>query len=66
MGSFLVVRSNYLNQCWLVIKKAVCHSSEGYSMQISQVTTLYNDFDNNSYEIIATSPIGQYIKQSNL
>ena len=38
MACCLTASSHYLNQCWLIISKVLCHSSEGIIMRRSEDT----------------------------
>ena len=62
MAWCLTTPSHYLNQCWLIISKALSHSSEGIIMRRSEDTYQSNKieipFKKNAYK----SPRGQWVK----
>ena len=57
----LTALCHYLNQCWLLISEVLWHSSESNFTASAQATVLYNEFENYSFKITATSPRGQRV-----
>ena len=53
MACCLMAPSHYLNQCWLIISKVLCNSSEGIIMRRSEDTI---------FRIAFRSPRGQWVK----
>ena len=45
MACCLTAPSHYLNQCWLIISKILCHSSEGIIMRRSEDTNQQNKIE---------------------
>ena len=58
MACCLMAPSHYLNQCWLLKREVRWHSPESY---FAQATTLYNEFENYTFEITATAPNSQWV-----
>ena len=50
--------SHYLNQCWLYMGEVLWHSTQTDFKESAHVTVLHNEFENDTFEIIATSPRG--------
>ena len=50
--------SHYLPQCWLLISEVLWHSHESNSTASTQVSRLYNEFENDTFEMTASSPMG--------
>ena len=48
--------SHYLNQCWYLFCEVLWHSHESSFNVSAQTTILWNEFENHSFKIIATSP----------
>ena len=53
--------SHYLNQCWLLIGKALWHSSEGIIIRKSEDTNQPNKIENGICKMASTSPWGQWV-----
>ena len=58
--------SHYLIQCWLPISEVLWHSSDSSLSVNAQVTILYNEFENYTFIITATSPRVKWVDSSNL
>ena len=59
----LMAPRHYLNQCWIIISDVMWHSPEGNFTVSTQVTTiLHVEFENHYFNIITTSPRGQFGK----
>ena len=52
---------HYLNQCWYFINEVQCHSSESDFTASGQATILYNEFENHTFNITATSPMEPWV-----
>ena len=61
IGSCLTTPNHYLNQCWLSISDVLWHLSESNFTVSSQASILYDEFENYTFKIITTSPIGQWV-----
>ena len=61
MACCLTAPSHYPNQCWLFIIEVLWNSSESNFIVVTQTTIMYNKFENYAFEIIATSPWGQWV-----
>ena len=53
--------SHYLNQCWLLISEILRHSPESHFTTSAQAITLYNKFENDTFEMLATSLCSQAV-----
>ena len=53
--------SYYLNQWWYLISKIFWHSFESNFTVSLQATILYNEFENHTFRVTATSPRGQWV-----
>ena len=62
MACCRMARSQHLNRRWLVISEALWHSHESNFKASAPTTFLYNEFENDTFKIIATSPKGQWVK----
>ena len=47
---------HYLKECWLVISKVVWHSPKGKFSGGAQIINLWNEFEYDTFRIIAKSP----------
>ena len=61
IASCLTTPSHYLNQSLLLISGVLRHSPENNFAVCSQAANLYNEFENQTFEIIATSSRGQWV-----
>ena len=59
MACCLTAPSHYLNQCWLLISQILWHSPESNFTLTAHATILYNEFENHTFKIPATSPRGE-------
>ena len=59
---YSTTHSHDLNQCWLLDHEALWHSQNN-STESAQAIILYNEFENYTFEIIATSPRAQRVNQ---
>ena len=64
MACCLTAPSHYLNQYWFIISEALWHSSKINFTSNAQTTILYNEFENDNFEIITTSPRGHWVNSS--
>ena len=55
----LMALKNNLNYCWY---EAMWHSPESNFTVSAQATILYNEFENHTFEIAATSPSGHWVE----
>ena len=62
MAWCLTAPSQYLNQCWLLICEVLWHSPESDFILSASIATLYDDFENYTFKITATSHRNQWIK----
>ena len=62
----LTAPSHQLNQCWLLIRQVQWHSLGSNFTVSAQTSILYNEFENYSFAIIATSRRGQWVKLEEL
>ena len=53
--------SHYLNHHWLLINETLWHSPECKSTACAWATILYNEFENYTFKIMATSARGQWV-----
>ena len=56
MACCLTAPSHYLNQRWLRINMVLWHSPKSNFTVVNQATILYNQFENYTFKIRATSP----------
>ena len=61
MACCLMAPSHYLNQCWLLISEVLWHLPESNSTVRAPATTLYDEFENYTFQIAATSPRRQWV-----
>ena len=61
MACSLMVPSHFLNQCWLFVSENLRHSPGGNFTTSVKATILYNEYENHTLEITATSPRGQLV-----
>ena len=61
MACCLKPPSNYLNQCWLLFSDVLWHLPDSNATGISQGTILYNEFENHTFNITATSSGVQWV-----
>ena len=59
-GSTLAQVMAFLNQCWLL--KEFLWQSSASNLTSAQATILYNEFENYTFKITATSPRSQWVK----
>ena len=64
MACCLTAPSHYLNQCWLIIRGVLWHSSEKIFAGIAQGINSGYQFEKDILKIIFKSPRGQWVKQS--
>ena len=61
MACCLSAPSHYLNQYWILISEVLWHSLKSNFAARAQGTILYNEFENHTLKIIATSTRGQWL-----
>ena len=61
MACCLMAPSHYPNQSWLVISRALCHSPDCNSTGNVHKSNHYNEFENHTFKIKATSPRVQQV-----
>ena len=61
MACCLPAPSHYLNQCWFLIDEVLWHSFESNFIVSAKATMLYNEVQNDTFKITATSPRGQWV-----
>ena len=66
MACCLTAPSHYLIQYWLLISELLWHSFESNFTASAQAAILYSKFENNTFQIIATCPRGQWVKNLSL
>ena len=62
MAYHLTAPSNNLNQCWHLISMVLWHLNESNFTGCARATILYNNFENDTFWLIATFPRGQWVK----
>ena len=58
MDCCLAAPNHYLNQCWLLTNEVLWHSPQSNFTASGQAIVLYDEFENFSFDITATSPNG--------
>ena len=66
MACCLTAPSHYLNQCWLIIRKARWYSSDGNSIRDNSAMNRWNLFQNYLSKSILKSPRGQCVKPAGM
>ena len=61
MACCLTAPSHYLNQCWLIVSKALWHSSEGNFSRDNSAINHLNLFENHSSKIQSKPTRGQWV-----
>ena len=64
MACCLLAPSHYLNQCWVLMEVKFWHSLGSNLTASAKATILWNEFEFYTFEIIATSPGGHWVKYS--
>ena len=64
MACCLTAPSHYLNQCWLIIRGVLWHSSENSFAGIAQGINAGYEFEKDILKIIFKSPRGQWVNSS--
>ena len=64
MACYLTAPSHYLNQCWLIIRRVLWHSSENSFAGIAQGINSGYEFQKDILKIIFKSPRCQWVKWS--
>ena len=62
MACFLTAPSHYLNQCWLIIRGVLWHTSESSFAGIAQGIDSGYEFEKDILKNIFKSPRGQWVK----
>ena len=63
MACCLTASSHYLNQCWLIINGVLWYSPyNNFTSSAWDISSWY-EFENYNFEIMATSPRGQWVNQ---
>ena len=61
MAWCLTAPSHYLVQCWFLLSEVLWHSPEINFLVSTQATILHNEFENLTFEVSATSLMGQWV-----
>ena len=64
MACCLTAPSHYLNQCWLIIRKALWHSSKDIIIRRFEDTNQQNKIENYIFKITLRSPRGQWVNNT--
>ena len=63
MACYLTAPSHYLNRCWLIISKALWHSSDAIIVRRSEDTNQQNKIENYIFRITFRSPRGEWVNK---
>ena len=63
MACCLTAPSHYLNQCWFLISKDLCHQPESNFTVSALAGIMYHNLVNYTFKIIATSPRSHRVNQ---
>ena len=61
MACCLMAPSHYLNQFWLLISEILWYSPKSNFIARGRAIIFYNEFNNHTFKITDTSPIGQWV-----
>ena len=63
MACYLTAPSHYLNRCWLIISKALWHSSDAIIVRRSEDTNQQNKIENYIFRITFRFPRGEWVNK---